>query len=551
MKTWVIVLVWCCSCAIAATVPLVRYFPDHALGSIELNDIQGAIDATGQFGEETIRTLTGLLNESLDPDTKKSLGNILGTNLGIRVVLGALRDFNLAVYSNPKTREPQVLLAARINPAGVLGRLAGEAYRPMLNDRSVPKLREGAYVALKEDDFWFGYQNGLIFGSSNPDLLRSYLRRIQGQNLPVLTAGAAYKSAMGSVGPGWFRYYLNLSHIAKAYGSFLELPQEVLASMRTLNMVASSWAVTARGSEGRTAWLLDQGGGDAALYRLMTHTPPRLELPALANEGATAVASYAIDSAGWLDYIQGWNNLFEQDADERAAAAEAIAKLKQHLGNEYGLMTSGDFATNLLSTSAFTRLITLSDNPETLGLKPLLQLYGGLQVMAQVQDGTAAMEAIVKGLESEASARVERIQIGGYEALKITDTSDDISVYLLNKDRFLVAGLSQEGLEAMLAGPSITASADFTGYAFPSPLVGQQFARPYRLSREQLDKMLDSYMGMLDSEGINEAVVPAKVKEIVLGWLENWQHRLSNNHGYALVKGSRLIFHTVNGFRWN
>jgi hypothetical protein len=106
-------------------------------------------------------------------------------------------------------------------------------------------------------------------------------------------------------------------------------------------------------------------------------------------------------------------------------------------------------------------------------------------------------------------------------------------------------------MEAMLAAPSLATSPDFTSFAFPGPLVGQQFARPYRLSRQQLDELLDSYMKLLESEGMDQAVVPEKAKQTILGWLESWQKRLSNNHGYALVKGSRLIFHTVNGFKWN
>lgn len=552
MKRLLFVGLWLLVTALAQSTPLTRYFPDHALAVFEINDVQGALEQTGQFGEETLQTLTALAGSGLQElleDSARQAGFGVAANLGVRSLAGSLRDAVVAVYTNPRTAEPQFLAVARLGQFGPIGRLVQDAVNKSVQNRRIPKLREGAYVAAREDEFWFGMQNGLAYLSNNADLLRGYLRRIQGNPQPVLVNGAAYRTAMGGVGRGWLRYYINLSSVAQVINRIEPLPPKATAALRTLNVLAGAQAVTTRGVENRTLTLLNPGGGDGELYRLLTYSPERLSLPD--QMGAQAVGSFvfALDVPGWLDYFLGWADFIEEieggASSESEQARKLLADLKGYLGNEWGL-TVPDTTTQYLSAGFWEQLLSLSELEDAASLRRVVEGLKGYSFFATVQDGARALEAIAVGLGNEPEVAVERLEFAGSPGLRLA--SEGLEVFLAAKANVVMIGFDRESLESTFnPRGALAAAPDFRALTLPARLTGVSLVRPIKLERTQIETLMDNALRGLGAE---QAEVPASVRRSVVNWLESFYGRLETGYGYAVVNNNRLQTFGLSGFRW-
>lgn len=573
------------SLAFAQTVPLTRYFPDNALLTVELNDVQGAIEQTGQFGEETIRALTQLAGTSLEQLSRElsqqsGLGAI--SNLGVRAVVGSLRDATIAVYTDARTGEPQILAAAKVGQFGPIGRLIQAGVSEELKNPRTRKFREGQFVAAYGGDVWFGMQDGLIFIATNADLLRGYLKRVRGQKLPVLTNGTAYKTLMDGVGPGWARYFFNLGAASRSmprWEGTNSFPPRFLAILRTINLHGGAQRITGSGVQNRTLSILNPNGGDPELYKLLTYNPERLELADSLPAQTSGVAIFSIDTAGWLDYI---SSLAQQSGEPDAAEAQKVlSELKGVLGNEFGISTTGNGIRSVLNNAMNMSSLTSLDGDSSTAAA-ISSLTSGLTnniVYAQVKDGPAVLDAIEAAIRKQldldqpsevVKLSLERIEIAGNPALNFQtrwsigegsqgrgsssanpneqrDFSSDF--YAVAKGNVLWFGSNKEELEAGLGAAVLSGNEVFKAQRWPARSTGLNFALPLRLTADEVNALFDGILAPLGEEMGQE--IPANLRQIAVNYVLNWSGRMGNTFGHATVNGNRLQTYSLNEFRWN
>ena len=572
------------SLAFAQTVPLTRYFPDNALLTLELNDVQGAIEQTGQFGEETIRALTQLAGTSLEQLSRElsqqsGLGAV--SNLGIRAVVGSLRDATIAVYTDARTGEPQILAAAKVGQFGPIGRLIQAGVTHELKNPRTRKFREGQFVAAYGGDFWFGMQDGLIFISTNADLLRAYLKRVRGQALPVLTSGTAYKAVMDGVGPGWARYFINLGAASRSlprWEGTNSFPPRFLAILKTINLHGGAQRITGSGVQNRTLSILNPNGGDPELYKLLTHNPERLELADALPAQSSGVAIFSLDTAGWLDYFSSLVEL--GDVPDVAEVRQVLSELKGILGNEFGISTTGNGVRSVLNNAMnMGSLSSLDSDSTTAFISSLSSVLTNNIVYAQVKDGPAVLGAIEtairKQLEQNQESEVvklslERIEIAGNPALNFQtrwsigessqgrgsskeqpDQKRDFSsdFYAVAKGNVLWFGSNKEELEAGLGAAVLSGNEVFKTQRWPARSTGLNFALPLRLTVDEVNALIDGILSPLGEEMGQE--IPANLRQIAVNYVLNWSGRMGNTFGHATVNGNRLQTYSLNEFRWN
>jgi hypothetical protein len=395
VKAWVFSLIMLAVGASAHAAPLARYFPDNALAILEANDLQVAVRQTGSFGEETIRMLGSVLGRTAN----LGLG-AFGGQLTARVMISSLRDVSAAVYSNPRN-DVDYLVVARLERGNFVTRSLEASFQEDVRNPRQAKLREGAYVASL-GEITAGMGNGLIYLSTNPDLLRGYLKRIQGQNAPVLTNNAGYNAAMNGVGDGFLRWMVNFSSAAQLAQRAGMVSPRVVAALRTLNLTSSAMRVTARGAETKSLTLLNPNGGDATLYKLLTYTPDKLQLLEQLPANAAMANVFATDTSGWLDYLGTWLGEAGFTNAEQRAARDTLAVLRARLGNEWGVVSSSAIPA---PSSIGASVLGLSETAA------LLELLKGNQYFASVKDGAQVMndlEVALQDVVADLKARQQR-----------------------------------------------------------------------------------------------------------------------------------------------
>jgi hypothetical protein len=509
---------------LAWAAPLTRYFPDNALMTLELNDIQGALDQTGDFGEETLRTMTSLAEAGLESFSKE-LSNAAGlgvfSNLGIRTLAGSLRDASIALYTGDK--DPLVLAAVKLAPAGPI---AQGLQSMVLESMREPgrKLREGKFVAMFSEGVWFGMQDGLAYISNSPDLLRGYWRRLMGQNLPVLTRGSRYKSVMDALGPGWARYYFSLSPSALRLASAAGSPR-IAQALSTLDLHGGSQQITAKGIENRTLTILNPASKDQALYRLLTYKPERLELLSELPGNAIGIGILGVDTQGWLDYLASQ----EEAKDSKAL----LNSLKNYLGNEFAFSSPG------LNIPSLSSLATGSYGLDSLN-------YTGI-FYAQTKDGPAALSAIAENLpklsKSGPKPTSEQTAIAESPALKI-NFPENAQVYLVAKNTTLMVSPSRDALEAALTAKPLSSNNAFQSTPWPPGTPALSFASP-TLSATDIESLLTNLEQQLESK------LPPTLKTPVSRWLVNWSSRVGTAVGYTTINQNRLQTYSLQAFKWN
>lgn len=547
--------------------------------------MQGAIEQTGQFGEETIRTLTQLAGTSLEELSRElsqqsGLGVI--SNLGIRAVVGSLRDASIAVYTDARTGEPQILAAAKVGQFGPIGRLIQAGVTQELKNPRTRKFREGQFVAANDGDVWFGMQDGLIFVATNADLLRGYLKRVRGQNLPVLTNGTAYKTVMDGVGLGWARYFFNFGAASRSmprWEGTNSFPPRFLAILKTINLHGGAQRIIGSGVQNRTLSILNPNGGDPALYKLLTYNPERLELADSLPAQSSGVAIFSLDTAGWLDYFSSLAELGGES--DVAEVRQVLSEFKGVLGNEFGISTTGNGVRSVLNNAMNMSSLTSldGDSSTAAAISSLTSALTNNIVYAQVKDGPAVLDAIEtairKQLEQNQDSEVvklslERIEIAGNPALNLQtrwsigqsnsgrgsnsgqqgerqNFSSDF--YVVTKGNVIWFGSNKDELEAGLTAAVLSGNEVFKAQRWPARSTGLNFALPLRLTADEVNDLIDGILAPLGQEMGQQ--IPANLRQIAVNYTLNWSNRMGNTFGYATVSGNRLQTYSLNEFRWN
>jgi hypothetical protein len=553
----------------AFATPLTRYFPDNALGVIEAKDLQESVAQMGSFGEDTQKFLGTLLNEALSSQTGRDL-EIPGLlkDLTVRTMIGSIRDVAAAAYS--VNGNPEFLAVIRMTPKNLIVNAFTNSFNDAIKNTSPKqKLREGNYLATLSDGMAAGIGNNIFYISSNSDVLRGYLRRLNGQVLPVVVNNPTYQAVNASIGDGFLKYMVNYSAVAQLLQRDQTMPKNILAILKTINASGSTSSIVADGLETRSLVQLNPNGGDTALYKLLTYAPEKLELPQDLPSTAPSASVFATDTNGWLDYLQTWLPEMDLSAANQKEVLDVFAQLKTRLGNEWGVVNSNisnsrTLASSLglggLSTTALGILgagflgDSLNPNSETV-------------YYAKTQDGalilndleTALKELVKSSSDSKDSSDqpelvVERRTITGFDAVRASaelntaGNPQKLELWVVNKNNVIVIGSNQSKLETYLSATPLLENPLFKTFSLPQRVSGIQFTAPVRLERSEIDALIQTVLKPLQLQARD---VPANMVSAFGDWFESWTSRTEAGYGYFLPEGNKLRGYGKTGFSWN
>mgnify|MGYP000075898346 FL=1 len=547
--------------ALAAT-PLTRYFPDFPLAVIEAKDLQESIQQTGSFGEDTLKFLGVLFDEAIRSEAGADLELPPALqNAAVKTLVASIRDIAAAGYSVGNNIE--YLVAVRFTPKNFVITALSKTFNDTLKDSpAAQKLREGNYLAALSSDFSGGVGNNILYLSSNKDLLRGYLKRLNGQMLPTLTGGAAYRSVMASTGDGFFKVMSNFSAVAQVLSRSGDLTPRQAAALRTVNLVGGVSSIVSDGVETRSVSLLNPNGGDAALLKLLTYAPDSFELLSEIPATAPSASVIGIDTLGWLEYAQSWFGEAGLSANERREGMEIIAKLGTRLGNEWGVVT-----TNTTDSSALVSSLGLGVGGTN--LTSALGLLGNqgasTAFYAKTQDGALVLndlETALTGFLSDSDGEtsdataptLERTEVGGYEALMLTSTSRDPqgveiqqNFLIVNKNDTIVIGFDINALDGYLTAAPLLDNEYFGALNIPDSVTGVQFIAPLRLTRQEINTSITQILKAFDAS--ND--VPMALRTAYGDWYESYASRTLPSYAYSSVDGNKLLSYGKSGFLWN
>jgi hypothetical protein len=555
----------------ASATPLTRYFPDFALASLEFSDLQESVQQTGSFGQDTLKFLSTAADQALQemaPDLGFS-GPV--RELTVRSMVGSIRDISVAAYSGKDN--PEFLAVIRLTPKNIIVNNLTDAFNNVI--KSYParrKMREGNYLAAVDSGLAIGLGNNLMYISSNTELLRGYLKRLNGANSPVLTNNAVYKAGFTETGNGFIKQMINYYAVAQylqrsPYGR--ELPQRTFSALRTLNYITSSSDIVDDGLETRGLTALNANGGDAALYKLLTFTPEKLELLSDMPATAPSVSVGSIDTSGWLEYVQSWLPDVGFSASEQRQATEVFADLKERLGNEWGMIAPTVTNYNSASLAALFGVSSITPTSSiTSGFDGDTLYYAKTKDGASVLDDleVALKDAFESELDSsdssanssntnveEVTFTVQRAPIGGFDTVILNQSinyqnkTTEANFFIVNKNNTIIIGTDQAKLEGYLTAPSVLENPIFNTIKIPERVNGVQYIAPVRMTRAQIDAMIGDLLKATQLE----QDVPQGVVIAFGDWFDSWASRTQVGHGYSLIEGNKLRSYNKTGFSWN
>jgi hypothetical protein len=551
----------------AFATPLTRYFPDYALGVIEAKDLQESVAQTGSFGEDTQKFLGTLLNEALSSEMGRDIGvPDLLKDLTVRTMVGSIRDVAAAAYS--VNGNPEFLAVIRMTPKNVIVNAFTKSFNDAIKRTNAKdKLREGNYLAALSDNMAAGIGNNIFYISSNKDILRGYLKRLNGQVLPVMVNNPTYQSVNAGIGDGFFKTMIHASAVAQLLGRDKSVPKNILAVLKTLNASAGVLNIITDGVESRTLSQLNPNGGDAALYKLLTYAPAKLELLQDLPSSAPSASVFATDTNGWLDYLSKWLPDLELSASEQRDVLDVFAQLKTRLGNEWGIVNSNTTNTNALASSlGLGELSTSALGILGAGLGDVLNPDSETVYYTKAKDGAAILndlETALKELvndrsDSQGSSNqpelvVERSTIGDFDAvmakaeLNNPRNPQSLELWVINKNNTIVIGSNQSKLEDYLTAAPLLENSLFKTFNLPQGISGAQFTAPVRLERSEIDTIIASLLKAYQLE----QDLPADLVTALGDWAESWTSRTQGGYGYFLPEGNKLRGYDKIGFSWN
>jgi hypothetical protein len=544
----------------ASAAPLSRYFPDFPLALLEAKDLQEAVKATGSFGEDTQRFLGTLLNDTLKTELGQDLPPLL-RDLTVRTMVASIKDVTVAGYT--VRNEPHLLAAIRLTPGNPISKTLTDLFTDVIKDTPAKqRIREGNYLAAN-DGVAAGVGNNIFYLSTNADLLRSYLRRLNGQNLAVVTNNPNYISSRNDVGDGFLSQYINFTGVAQWLGRDQSVPKKFTNSLRTLNINASVSSIVADGMDSKSVVQMNPNGGDAALFKLLSYSPSQLELLRDLPDTAPSAAVIATDTAGWLDYIGSWLPELEFGAEEQKDLLAAFSRLKDRLGNEWAVV-----GTNQLDASS--ALTTFGLGSALSGLGGLISPDNLTTYYGKVKDGAQALTDLETAIQTElnktpaptpdgktppqsSKTTLERTIIAGLATLQVKNTTTldgkttEQAILIVNKNNTIVIGTNRDNLEKTLAANPLLELPAFKGISFPARVSGLSYTAPIRLSKAEFEKMLNGYLNAFELDG----EVPENILTATSQWLESWSNRTQVGFGHMLTEGNKLKIYGKTGFDWN
>ncbi|WP_029480752.1 hypothetical protein [Deinococcus marmoris] len=235
--------------------------PAGALMTLETKNAGGAID---RFSGLLVSAVNGFAGGDEGGEMVGGFQQILKGSLGQEAVAGVF-----SVGNAGGTFSPELLAVSKVD------KLSGEFFASLMEPRK--GARVGDYTFSRQGSTFAGMANGLVYVSTNKDLLMGYLGRLSGKAAPRLMNSAAYTVPRRATGEQELSLFLNFSATAKVIrgvlGKEISLPRllsPLVDALDTLGQYAAGFTTTAGGLTAASAHAANVQGKDRPLYRILT-----------------------------------------------------------------------------------------------------------------------------------------------------------------------------------------------------------------------------------------------------------------------------------------
>ncbi|WP_084147951.1 hypothetical protein [Deinococcus frigens] len=240
---------------------LSEQLPAGALLTLETRNAGGAIDC---FAGLLVSAARGVVGEEQGGQMIGGFQQILKGSLGQEAVAGVF-----SVGNAGGTFSPELLAVSRVD------KLSGEFFSSLMEPKK--GARVGDYTFSQQGKTFAGMANGLVYVSTNKDLLMGYLGRLSGKTAPRLMNSAAYTVPQRAMGQQELSLFLNFSATAKvirgALDRAIKLPRllsPLVDALDTLGQYAAGFTTSAGGLTASSAHAANAQGRDKPLYRMLT-----------------------------------------------------------------------------------------------------------------------------------------------------------------------------------------------------------------------------------------------------------------------------------------
>jgi hypothetical protein len=488
----------------ARAASLSEQLPAGALLTLETKNAGGAIDRFAGLLASAANSMTG---GEEGGEMIAGFQQIVKGSLGQEAVAGVFSVGNAgSVFS------PELLAVSRVD------RLSGEFFSSLMEPTK--GARVGNYTFSRQGETFAGLSNGLVYVSTNKDLLMGYLGRLSGKAAPRLLNSVAYTVPQRALGQQELSLFLNFSATAKvirgALGKATMLPRllsPVVDALDTLGQYAAGFTTRTGGLTATSAHAANAQGKDQPLYRILTDSTDFTVQDIIPADVERVVASACHPESGaylgrWLTRVDLLDPLgFLTDSQlashlERSAAwlAHECAQVTLAGGLKSGL-TASDPLSGLNHSVTYQRVADMD------AAKAQMPAYA-----SSVNAAIAGVSDSLKGLiKDDALGSVGRSMPGGMGAAASSSLKmvDDLlgqlnMVYAFRGD-YLITAFSQTALDAALdeSAPALAQDAGFIAAGInPRFSVGWTYApNPQDVSGEEISKAILSGLGggeMLD-----------------------------------------------------
>ncbi|GGO27583.1 hypothetical protein [Deinococcus humi] len=488
----------------ARAASLSEQLPAGALLTLETKNAGGAIDRFAGLLASAANSMTG---GEEGGQMIAGFQQIVKGSLGQEAVAGVFSVGNAgSVFS------PELLAVSRVD------RLSGEFFSSLMEPTR--GARVGNYTFSRQGETFAGMSNGLVYVSTNKDLLMGYLGRLSGKAAPRLMNSAAYTVPQRALGQQELSLFLNFSATAKvirgALGKATMLPRllsPVVDALDTLGQYVAGFTTRAGGLTATSAHAANAQGKDQPLYRILTDSTDFAVQDIIPADAENVVASACHRESGaylgrWLTRVDLLDPLGFLTDSQLASHLERSAAW---LGHECAQVTlAGGLKSGLTASDPLSGLkysVTYQRVADMDAAKAQMPAYAS-SVNAAIAGVSDSLKGIIKddALGSVGRSMPDGMGAAASSSLKmVDDLLGQLNMVYAFRGDYLITAFSQTALEAALdeSAGALAQDAGFIAAGInPRSSAGWTYApNPQDVSGEEISKLMLSGLGsgeMLD-----------------------------------------------------
>ena len=510
--------------------PLSRYLPAGALGTLEAHNLRDAFEASKPL-------LKSLVN-SVDPTM-----NFTSLELGSQVLWGSVGlESSIGAYS-VGSQNAGYLAVTRVN-----GAASALLSAQMRSGYSVGQpVKVGAFSFRRVDGNYMGMGGGLAYASSNYDLMKAFLRRLNGEKLPTLSGSTKYTRTVKTLESSQLKIYVDFSLVSKLARNLLaevyvpRIGDPILEALNTLGQSGYGLTVQKDGIEGRAVQTLNKEGKEVNLYNLLTASKDEFTSAQYIPANVYSVVTCALDPISEPRYWANWMTRFDLYdptgilTDSRLV--DTYLDSSSWLGSEQSTIMLRPIAKNPNSlTSTYQNQIWMLEVTDEARAEVVMQSFAGnfntslkktLEYYRKVLP-----KAALNGMGSLGGP--ETVLLTGLQPLLSLLEGDSSLVYKI-QNGYLFIGSDKVALDKFLNAPNKLAS-------LPAYQALPKGGRCLDLTPKGVNLSKAEYRKLLESSlGTSASVLPGDTLNTLSAALERYGKSIKGSSGSWRVEGNQLI----------